>query len=104
MAKKTPSKNKIKKAIALSYKEDMVAPIVVASGQGKVAENILDEAKKSKVPVYEDAKLATILTQLQLGETIPTELYEAVARILIFVGDMDELYAKTKTSTSKSRQ
>ena len=47
MVKKTPSKNKIKKAVALSYKEDMVAPIVVASGQGKVAENILAEAEKS---------------------------------------------------------
>lgn len=98
MAKKTPSKNKIKKAVALFYKEDMVAPIVVASGQGKVAENILAEAQKNKVPVYEDSKLATILTQLQLGETIPTELYEAVARILIFVGDMDELYAKTASA------
>lgn len=95
MAKKTSTKNKIKKAVALSYKEDMIAPVVVASGQGKVAENILAEAEKNKVPVYEDSKLATILTKLQLGDTIPPELYEAVARILIFVGDMDELYAKT---------
>lgn len=95
MAKKTSTKIKIKKAVALSYKEDMIAPVVIASGQGKVAENILAEAEKNKVPVYEDSKLATILTKLQLGDTIPPELYEAVARILIFVGDMDELYAKT---------
>lgn len=95
MAKK-PTKTKPKKAVALSYKEDMNAPIIVASGSGNVAENILAEGEKNKVPVYEDPKLATILTELELGEAIPPELYEAVARILIFVGDMDELYAKTK--------
>lgn len=93
---KEPSKKQIKKAVALSYKDDMVAPIIVASGMGKVAENILQEAEKSQVPVYEDSKLATILTELELGESIPPELYEAVARILIFVGDMDDLYAKTR--------
>lgn len=87
---------KMKKAIALSYKENMLAPTVVASGNGKVAENILAEAKKNQIPVYEDKKLATILTELVIGEAIPQELYEIVAKILLFVGDMDELYAKTK--------
>ena len=86
----------VKKAVALSYKDDMVAPTIVASGSGKVAENILAEAEKNKVPVYEDTKLATILTALEVGENIPQELYEIVAKILVFVGDMDELYAKTK--------
>lgn len=90
------AKKKMKKAVALSYKEDMVAPMIVASGSGKVAENILAEAKKNQVPVYEDKKLATILTELEMGEAIPQELYEIVAKILVFVGDMDELYAKTK--------
>lgn len=88
--------HKVRKAVALSYTEDMVAPIVVASGTGKVAENIINEAEKNKVPVYEEPKLATILAELELGAAIPPELYEAVARILIFVGDMDDLYAKTK--------
>lgn len=96
MSKKPKKKQKVKKAVALSYKEDMDAPIVVASGSGKVAENILAEGEKHKVPVYEDPKLATILRQIELGEAIPPELYEAIAKILIFVGDMDELYAKTK--------
>lgn len=89
------SKN-LKKAVALSYKEDMVAPTIVASGSGKVAENILLEAEKNNVPVYEDKKLATLLTQLELGQAIPPELYEVVAKILLFVGDMDDLYAKAE--------
>lgn len=90
------AKRKLKKAVALSYTEEMSAPVIVASGNGKVAENILKEAEKSHVPVYEDSKLATILTELELGNEIPRELYEAVARILIFVGDMDDLYAKAR--------
>lgn len=89
-------KQPIKKAVALSYNTDMTAPTIVASGQGKVAENIIEEGKKNKVPVYEDQKMATILTKLQVGNQIPEELYEAVAQILLFVKDMDELYGKTK--------
>ena len=88
--------SKMKKAVALSYKDDMVAPVVVASGSGLVAEHILEKAKEHHVPVYEDEKLATILSELELGDAIPPELYEMLARILIFVGDMDDLYAKTK--------
>lgn len=89
-------KNKVKRAAALSYNENMNAPTIVASGKGKVAENIIKEAEKNDVPVYQDKKLATILTEMEIGEQIPEELYELVAKIMVFVGDMDELYAKTK--------
>nr|WP_302596199.1 EscU/YscU/HrcU family type III secretion system export apparatus switch protein [uncultured Cellulosilyticum sp.] len=89
-------KQPIKKAVAISYNTDMNAPTIVASGQGKVAENIIEAAKKGEVPVYEDQKMATILTKLQVGDQIPEELYEAVAKVLLFVKDMDELYGKTK--------
>ena len=89
---------KRKKAIALSYNQDMNAPKIVASGSGIVAENIINEAKKSSVPVDEENKLATILAELQVGDQIPAELYDVIAQILVFVGDMDELYAKTGRS------
>jgi len=89
-------KEKIKRVAALSYSEGMVAPKIIASGKGKVAENILEEAEKNHIPVYKDPKLATILTELEIGSQIPQELYELVAKIMVFVGDMDELYAKTK--------
>ena len=89
-------KKEIKRAAALSYTEDMTAPTIIASGQGKVAENILKEAEKNHIPVYQDKKLATILTEIEVGKQIPVELYEIVAKIMVFVGDMDELYAKTK--------
>lgn len=87
-----------KKVAVLSYKEHMGAPEVVAKGKGHVAENILEEATKHQIPVYEDPKLATLLTELEIGQQIPGELYDIVAQILVFVGDVDTLYAKTKGS------
>lgn len=86
---------RIKRAAALNYTKDMDAPQVTASGKGYVAENMIKEALEQDVPVYEDAKLATLLTELEIGEQIPSEVYDIVAQILVFVGDLDELYAKT---------
>jgi flagellar biosynthesis protein len=96
-------KKEIKKAVALSYTEELAAPKIVASGKGEVAENILEEAKKHDISVYKDEKLATLLTELEVGDQIPEELYDIVAKILVFIGDMDELYGKTKRSDEQKR-
>lgn len=93
--------SKMKKAVAISYDDTVVAPKVVASGKGSIAENILETAKEHAIPVYEDANLATLLTELEVGEQIPKELYEIVAKILVFVGDVDSLYAKIKSKKQK---
>lgn len=82
------------KAAALSYNPSKGAPIIVAEGKGYVAEKILEEAIKHDIPVYKDPKLATLLTELELGDEIPESLYDVMAQILIFVSDVDELYAK----------
>ena len=42
----------------------------------------------------EDDKLADTLSRLKIGDMIPTELYEVVAEILVFVNDLDNLKAK----------
>ena len=73
---------KKKRAVALHYGDDDTAPVVVASGMGYLAEKIVDVAQTNGVPVYEDDSLATALTQLQLGQEIPPELYQTVAEIL----------------------
>lgn len=86
----------MKKAAAISYNENMSAPKVVAKGQGTVAVNIIEEGKQNNIPVYEDKELVTLLTQIELGEQIPEELYDLVAKVLVFVGDIDELYTKSK--------
>ena len=86
--------NKSKIAVALSYNPDDEAPTVIAVGKGVVAERIIEKATESEVPLYEDEKLAATLSKLELGETIPPELYGVVAEILVFVDRMDKIRSK----------
>ena len=87
-------KEKKKQAVALSYEVGDEAPRIIAAGKGEVAERIIEKAKESDVPLYKDSKLASTLGRLEIGDTIPPELYEVVAEILIFVDDMDRLRGK----------
>lgn len=83
----------IKIAAALKYSpEKDLAPSIVASGKGDVAEKILKEAKESNVPVYEDKELACVLSSMRIGDEIPPDLYNVVAKILVFVSDLDKSY------------
>ena len=50
------------------------------------------------MPLYRDDALAGTLAKLKIGDTIPSELYEVVAEILVFVDDMDRMKAKLQKS------
>lgn len=82
--------NKNKKAVALSYKDEYNAPKVIAKGKGEIAEKILDLGKEKNIEIYEDKKLVEDLIKLDLHEEIPPELYEAVAKIILFVYSLDK--------------
>ena len=86
--------NKKKQAIALQYNPGDEAPTIVASGMGIVADKIIEKAKESDVPLYEDSKLANTLSKLEIGDMIPPELYGVVAEILVFVDNLDRLKGK----------
>ncbi|WP_028243860.1 flagellar biosynthesis protein FlhB [Pseudobutyrivibrio ruminis] len=74
-------------AVAILYdntKDD--APRVVAKGEDYLAKKIKDVAKESNVPIVENKPLARALyATVELDETIPPELYQAVAEILAVV-------------------
>jgi flagellar biosynthesis protein len=79
-----------KKAAALRYDEERDAvPKVVASGRGAVAEAIIDVAAQAEIPIVEDAALVSALLMLELGDGIPVDLYQCVAKILTFLYDVD---------------
>lgn len=86
--------NRNKTAVALSYSTDEKAPKVVASGQGYLADKIIDVAQQENVPIHEDKKLAKTLSKLDIGEFIPPELYGVVAEILVYVDNMDTIKGK----------
>ena len=74
-------------AIALRYDpQQMAAPLVVAKGQRLVAERIKELARQSGVPLVEDKPLARALFKaVQIGDTVPEDLFKAVAQVLAFV-------------------
>jgi flagellar biosynthetic protein FlhB len=73
-------------AIALRYDSaKMKAPKIVAKGADQIALKIRAVAGQSGVPVVENRPLAQNLYKLELGEEIPSRLYQAVAEILAYV-------------------
>lgn len=92
----TEEQKKRLEAIALSYEAGEEAPKVLATGRGYMAEKILEKAKEENIPIHKDEKVADALADLEIGAYIPKELYEVVAEILVFVGDMDRMKDKIK--------
>jgi flagellar biosynthesis protein len=85
---------KKKKAVALTYDPSNMAPQVVASGRGVVADRIIERAKEADVATYKDEGLADTLLKLEIGDMIPPELYGVVAEILVYVDRMDKIKSK----------
>ena len=92
--KNKEEEKKQKTAVAVAYEPGDAAPMILAEGKGEVAERIIEKPKENDVPFYQDNKLAETLSKLQIGDTIPPELYDVVAEILVFVDDMDKMKAK----------
>ena len=84
MSKSKKARDAMKSAVALQYGSDNAAPVVVASGMGYLAEKIVETAADNGVPIYEDNSLATILSQLEVGQEIPGELYKAIVEIYVY--------------------
>ncbi|WP_097026566.1 EscU/YscU/HrcU family type III secretion system export apparatus switch protein [Clostridium peptidivorans] len=80
---------KKRKAAALRYEQNYDAPVVTAAGMGYVADKILEKAKDNNVPVVYDEELANLLTNVDVGESIPYELYDVVAKVIAYVMDID---------------
>jgi flagellar biosynthetic protein FlhB len=74
-------------AVALRYvPEQDAAPEVVAKGADQVARRIIEIAEENGVPLYQAPPVARVLyQQVELGETIPAQMFQAVAEILAHV-------------------
>ena len=73
-----------KQAVALRYEQPQ-APVVVAKGEGILAEKIIEAAREHGIYVQENPVLAQALGAVELDEEIPVELYRAVAEVIGFV-------------------
>ncbi|MDI6731492.1 MAG: EscU/YscU/HrcU family type III secretion system export apparatus switch protein [Candidatus Margulisbacteria bacterium] len=94
-----------KTAIALRYDVDKDrAPLVLATGRGLMADEILRIAEDNKIPLYEDPELAKLLAKLEMDTEIPPELYTLVAEVLFFVYKLDRMAEKRERVVKKLRE
>ncbi len=76
----------IQRAVALRWdSEEMLAPSVVASGRGEIAQRILDLARENGIPISEDSDVMELLAFTEVGDEIPVELYTAIAELLSYL-------------------
>ena len=77
---------KRKIASAIGYTQGEPAPVVLASGRGREADQIIAVAKEAGVAIVEDAALASLLdTSAKPGDYIPQWCWEVAAKALAFV-------------------
>ncbi len=73
-------------AVALAYDASKTAPEVVAKGADLLAARIIAIAREHRVPVLPNPPLARALYRsVEVGQPIPSPLYQAVAEILAYV-------------------
>ena len=85
----------ITRAAAISYDpSEHEVPILAAFGEGHVAQKIVSIAKESGVPVLPEPNLTSMLSKISVGDEISPELYEAVAKVLTFVSEVDRHYGE----------
>ena len=73
-------------AIAIEYRPDMPAPIVVAKGRNLFAAQIKEIARWENIPMVENPPLAHVLYRtVVVGQSVPAKLYSVLAEILAAV-------------------
>jgi flagellar biosynthesis protein len=73
-----------RQALALEYGQN-ITPIVSAKGEAEVAMEMIAQARRHGVFITEDPQLLALLSQLDIDQEIPPELYRTVSVILAWV-------------------
>ena len=77
-------------AVALKYPENADAPFITAKSRGALAKKMLEIAEKNKIPIVKNDIAAEILTAEEIGEAIPEETWEIIAKIFAFLMEKNE--------------
>ena len=86
---------RITQAAAISYDpSENDVPILSAFGEGHMAQKIVDVAKESGIPIMPEPGLTNMLSKLSVGDEIAPEMYDAVAKVLAFVSEVDRTYGE----------
>lgn len=85
-----------KKAAALKYEIGYETPIVTATGMGRIADTIVKLANENDVPVVYNKELTELLTNVDVGDSIPLALYDVVAEVIAYVMELDDKVKKKR--------
>ena len=86
----------MKKAVALKYPEGVEAPVIMAKGEGRTAEIMLEEAEKQGIPVTEDKVLVDMLGLSDAGDIVPENAWKALAVIFSYILEERDEYKKNR--------
>lgn len=76
-------------AAVIRHQENQT-PVVVASGKGYVAQQIIHKAMEHDIPIQEDPMLVSNLIDMDLGDNIPPQLYSVIAEILLMLEEIEK--------------
>ena len=79
------------KAVAMKYKayEDN-APKLIAKGSGEIANKIIQKAKEYDVAIFQNEELTNMLMNVELDSEVPSELYQAVVEVFVWLRQTEE--------------
>jgi len=79
-------------AVAIIYDASKYdAPYVIAKGMDIIAQNIKKIGKECSIPIVENKQLArTLYSSVEIGQTVPEDLFQAVAEVLAYVYSLNE--------------
>jgi flagellar biosynthesis protein len=89
---RAPVKEAKKMAVALGGTGGVASniPKILASGRGDMAQKLLDWADEQGLIIEKNSDLAQVLTSLNLGDSVPEEVFMAVAEILYYVYEVND--------------
>ena len=92
-------------AIALEYRVDMDAPVVVAKGRNLMAAQIKEIARWKGIPLVENVPLAHALYRaVEVGQAIPAQLYTVVAEILAAIWRAQSRASQAQAAQNQAAQ
>jgi type III secretion system FlhB-like substrate exporter len=78
-------RNMKKQAVAVKYEKQEPAPKIIAKGNDHLADLIVKIARENNIFIEENDLLSKALMHFDVGDYIPEEMFEIVAKLLAFV-------------------
>jgi type III secretion system FlhB-like substrate exporter len=80
-----------RKTVALRYWVGLPAPFLAAKAEGRAADRLLAIAIEAGLPIIKDSSLVQAVFPVEVGDFVPEECFEILARVFAFVKSIEEV-------------